>query len=740
MRVHGRAATICGLTAALALGLAAGAASRAPPPLAILDDAPDGARAPRWIRGEIRSGPVPASDGARVLIAVSGLRIARSWMPAAGRTEIRVPEWPPPPGVVAGRQVEIFTALRPDRPFANPGASRRDRLRDRGIDRRGALKSWQQVRLGPLRDGLPDRAARWRHDLRSRLREGLGLSRHAALLRALLLGERDDLPASFGRTMATTGLVHLLAISGLHVGLLSGAAISVARIAGLGPRGASAAGLGLVALLALIVEARSPVRRAAVMALALLGTRLFGGRMATVDGLAAAVFVLLLGMPAAGGQLAFQLSTIATFAIVTGMGRDRPLVPALLRTSCIAQAAVAPLLALHFRALHPGGVMWNPVAVPLLSAALPLALLGTVAEAVQHGAADLPGSAARVAADAVLDVFLTLVNAAEPWSPALTVPSATVPLAAAYWAGLLLLLSTVRAVRAAGLTAVAVAAILALRPPPAASPSLTVLDVGQGDAVLFNGPQGALVYDAGGFPGIDFDVGRALVLPQLRRIASGRPRVVAMSHAHADHASGLPGLIAATLPQQVWMGASPVDDWLTARVMDAAARAGATALSPTSRLRGVGGCQWRAVAPGLNLLTAGARDVTNAASLALEGRCSGARILLAGDADTLAEQSWLAAGLGASAHPTILKVGHHGSATSTGAALIANLRPRYAVISVGATNPWGLPRASVVTRLLAAGIAVYRTDRDGAVTFTIGRGIRVRGERWVLGTRSSQDS
>ncbi|NIR60784.1 MAG: hypothetical protein GWO02_15390, partial [Gammaproteobacteria bacterium] len=75
-----------------------------------------------------------------------------------------------------------------------------------------------QVRLGPLRHNALARAARWRDELRDELRDRLRPSRHAGLLRALLLGERDDLPASFSRSMTTAGLIHLLAISGLHVG------------------------------------------------------------------------------------------------------------------------------------------------------------------------------------------------------------------------------------------------------------------------------------------------------------------------------------------------------------------------------------------------------------------------------------------------------------------------------------------------------------------------------------------
>ncbi|HJO04053.1 MAG TPA: hypothetical protein QGG47_08770 [Acidobacteriota bacterium] len=121
--------------------------------------------------------------------------------------------------------------------------------------------------------------------------------------------------------------------------------------------------------------------------------------------------------------------------------------------------------------------------------------------------------------------------------------------------------------------------------------------------------------------------------------------------------------------------------------------------------------------------------MNNEASLVLAATCGTKTILLTGDAGATAEQHWdLTRVPGA-----VLKVGHHGSASATSDQLLRRLLPRHAIVSVGATNPWSLPRSIVLERLRALGTAVYRTDRDGALTFELGRRVRVRGERWRSG-------
>jgi len=274
-----------------------------------------------------------------------------------------------------------------------------------------------------------------------------------------------------------------------------------------------------------------------------------------------------------------------------------------------------------------------------------------------------------------------------------------------------------------------------MRPPGHERITLVSFDVGQGDAILLHGPQDAALYDAGGYPGLDYDIGYHVVAPQLRRLGIGRLGALAVSHAHADHAAGAPGVLHEIGAESVWVGSSPPGNPLLGALFVAARETAAITLSPHASSLQVAGCAWRVLSPAPATLLRGARRVDNGASLAFDVVCPHQRVVLAGDADSSAEHDWIANGLAVGSGPVILKVGHHGSDTSTSKELLDHLRPRHALISVAATNPWGLPRDSVVTELYRRGISVYRTDRDGAVTVTLGSRIRVRGERWVRGPR-----
>jgi competence protein ComEC len=114
-------------------------------------------------------------------------------------------------------------------------------------------------------------------------------------------------------------------------------------------------------------------------------------------------------------------------------------------------------------------------------------------------------------------------------------------------------------------------------------------------------------------------------------------------------------------------------------------------------------------------------------------QCGPRHLLLTGDAEQSAERRW--APLGSRFGNGVLKIAHHGSNTSSSAALLDRLEPRVAVISTGWRNRFGFPHKPVLARLRDAGTAVYRTDRDGAITVELGRRVRVRGERWTSGMR-----
>jgi competence protein ComEC len=738
---HTRISHLAIVLAGLAAGFGFGFTAQRPAPLTVLSEAPGGASRPRWIRGTVRREPSGNAVASRLLLDVEQVRLGAIWVPLRGRIEIRVPGPPPQPNWYRGTDLELFAGLHRDRPAANPGAARHDRLRARGLDLRARLKDYRQVRLrAPPRGAIATLPGRFRDALRTAIVAG---QREHALLRALVLGERDGVTDSLWRQLDRSGLLHLLAISGLHVGLLVGAVRVSLRALGAAPYAAAGGCLLVTAALILLVEPRAPVQRAAIMAAAYLLSRAAGSRVSAVDSMATAVIVQLTLAPTDIRQLGFHLTTIATLGLVLSLNVAplRGPIGGALAAAVTAQVAVAPLVAMTTARVLPLAAIWSLPAVPMLAVALPAgtaaALLRIVGDSSPLTVVATSGHAAAtglaMVADWLLEAFRWSTDASACYSPTWDIPSAAWPLAWAYWSGLaVFMIAPRRGARTFGAAVVALSTTLAARAPqPPVSAVLVAFDVGQGDALLVHGPRGAVMDDAGGYPGLDYDVGHHVLAPQLRRRGIRRLDSLAVSHFHADHAGGAVGLLTEIGAGALWVGSTPGESYLASQVLEAAGRSGTIALAPNGAT--AAGCAWRVLQPSVRTLLRGNERVENGASLAFDVHCAGRRLVLTGDADLAAERDWTQLGLPASPMPTVLKVSHHGSDTGTSNELLDRLAPRHAVISVGATNPWGLPRAAVLAELRRRGVSVYRTDRDGAVTVTLGPRIRVSGMRWKRG-------
>ncbi len=642
-----------------------------------------------------------------------------------------------------GERIRARLRLRAPPGPRNPGGrDRRRELARRGIHAEARLvhPSLHVAIAAPAGPGLALRSDRLRSAAARRL---LAAGPGAELLAGLGLGRRDGLAPESRDALARLGLSHLLAVSGLHLALVAGAVFAAARrlasrstrlAARVDPRRlALALALPAAALYAGLAGWGIPVRRALLCLVALAWGFLLRRPGPPLQPLAGAALLVLAVDPAAlfapGAQMSFAASAALVTARPVERGARGP--RGLLAATAAAIASTAPLAAHHFGAAPAAGLVGNLLAVPwtavvllpLALAASGLAMLGPEAAWVETL---LEG--ARLPADWSLRAARRAAAALPAVPPAPPAPA---------WALLVASGSALVALRTRSLARrVAVAALLGAAlvrvPPPALEPALprvVVLDVGQGDAVLVQGRRAAVLVDAGArFPG-GGDRGRDVVLPALAALGVRRLDLVVASHADLDHRGGLTAVLEGLPVGELWLPAGS-----GAEAGFAGLREAARARGLVVRERGQGdpprlldGLRVTPLWPPRRSPSGGASR--NDRSLVLRVEVGGRRVLLPGDLEAGGEAGLLASGADLAAH--VLKLGHHGSRTSSSAAFLAAVGAEWAVASAPRAGRFGMPHAEVRTRVAAAGTRLAWTGRDGAVLVGLGPRLGVRG--WALG-------
>jgi len=581
--------------------------------------------------------------------------------------------------------------------------------------------------------GHPGVIARSRNLVAERI--GVLFGPRAPLVDALLVGRRGGLDADLRQQFAQAGLIHLLVISGFHVGLVAGWIVLLLSAGGLprtwGLRAGAVVALGYAAWLGW----PAPATRASVLLVVAAISRWQQHRWRPDGALGLALVVVLAIDPWAITRVGAWLSFVALGGVVWATRwakrwwpRMRPPVEALV-ASVGATLTTAPIGALIFGQVAPIGILLNLVAMPLAALVVP-ALGGAVLLAPI-----LPATASALAASSglLLDALVT-VGVRGSVLPGSGVPGEASVRAALPWLAFLLLLhiatwrrtiprESARRIAWVG----AVAALVTAAPPLAGATSgrneLTIafLAVGQGDAAVVRTPHGRwIVIDAG--PQDDrYDAGKRVVVPYLRAHGARAVDLLVLSHGHRDHAGGVPALLAAMQVGLVLDPAEPAAEESYREFLRAVVGAGVPwRVGRAGEQLTIDGVQLRVVHPTPGWPGEG-RDL-NEDSLVLELRYGEFTALLAGDAGISAESAYL----GALTSIDLLKVGHHGSRTATGPALLRATHPAVGVLSLG-VNTYGHPAPETLARLTAAHVAVWRTDREGAVTLTTdGRTFRMR--------------
>jgi competence protein ComEC len=701
-----------------------------------------------------------------------------------------------------GDRIRADVRLLPPQVYHDPGAwNRRDFLLQSGITATASVPAQRVESTPAARRSLACSLSNAQHAASERLMLLPALTQRmpatfrvsrddAAMLAAMVSGDRTFLDHSLRVGFERTGSFHMLVVSGFHLAIVAGVIFWLARRMRLPQIPATVLTIAMSFGFALFTGFGTPVRRSLFMVAIYLIGRLFFRDRSMLNVIGFATLCLLAMSPHALFEASFQMTLLAVLTIgglaspllraslqpyiaatrdlrqivldaklapavaqfrillrmfteriaEIGLGRRAwKFVPAFVRiTTRVCEAIIVSLIielamtlpmAIYFHRITALALPVNVLILPVLLVLLPAAIVTLLVLVVWPAAAAIPAIFTACCLHVAV-LWIHLFGSMRFGDMRLPTPHAWQVIA--FWSGLgvaiLLAHSGARAGRRAAWLVLLAAALLPIIPNPIQHPRdallVEALDVGQGDSILLITPEGkTLLVDAGGFVNVtrpaeqEFDIGEEVVSAALWERGIRHLDVVAISHAHLDHMGGIPAVLRNFHPDELWVGDNPPSAAYQ-DVLDEAQRSHTSLRSFRAGTRlTLGSVVVDVLAPFPDYEPG--KAASNNDSLVLRAEYAGASMQLQGDAEAAVERRLAESGpLAAS----LLKVGHHGSTTSTQPEFLHAIAPRWAVISCGLHNRFGHPRAEVLDELQAAGVRTFVTDIDGASCFRLDAG------------------
>jgi competence protein ComEC len=693
-------------------------------------------------------------DKTVIYLQAEGISRGNGIAPLAGKARITIRE--PAMPLRYGYRVHLHAKLYRPRNFRNPGSfDYEGYLQRKGVLVTGYVRDGDQIQILSREAGNPllHLCDRWREGIEQFLDvhtspPGRGF------LKALLIGERGEITPEIREPFIAAGAVHILAISGLHLGIIVTLIFfAVQGILRLSERillrydiRKLAALATFPPLLAYILITGFPIStiRAGIMASCFLASILIDRYRNPLNTLAFAAFIILLVSPTALWDPSFQLSFSSVLGIIVitpplyrslypqdpltlltrrHEGRFTRWIVLSLTASFAAVVVTSPIVAFHFHRVSTMGLVSNAVIIPIVGfGVLPLGLLSLPLIPLFPAGGALLAQAAAALSEVgirVMELISSLPFAAR-YLPGPTILEMFIMYA---FIGCLLWLKRPH-FRKAALSLILVLALFdlsywGLRSYAMSGIRTTFLDVGQGDCALVEFPGGKrMLIDGGGLYG-DFDVGENVVAPFLWKRRILKVHYLVVSHPEPDHYKGLTFIARNFYPSEFWHNGMTSKASTYEELLKVINDKGITMVKVEDGFaRSIGGARVEAIHPAEGWMPEGRqrRGWVNNNSLVLRITFGKHSFLFTGDIEGEAENRLLREEKKLQAQ--VLKVPHHGSKTSSSYYFVEEVSPQYAVFSSGYKNIFHFPSKRVLSRYEELGCRVLRTDLDGAVTIT----------------------